>query len=153
MKVTMLLADAAQAVGGKLYILGGGWSITGPMPVPSAIAIKIEVPWNLASRQHNIVLELLTADGQLVRLPAPPEGELQPIRVEGQFGTGIPAGLIEGTPIDATLALNIGPMPLPPGARYVWRLSIDGNTQEEWQVAFSTRPGIPGQMPPSRPAP
>jgi hypothetical protein len=24
MKVTMLLADAAQTVGGKLYILGGG---------------------------------------------------------------------------------------------------------------------------------
>jgi len=24
-KVTMMLADAAQEVGGKLYILGGGW--------------------------------------------------------------------------------------------------------------------------------
>ena len=29
-KVTMMLADAAQAVEGKLYILGGGWSVTGP---------------------------------------------------------------------------------------------------------------------------
>jgi hypothetical protein len=27
MKLTMLLADAAEAVNGKLYILGGGWSI------------------------------------------------------------------------------------------------------------------------------
>lgn len=153
MKVTMLLADSAQAVGGKLYILGGGWSITGPMPVPSAIAIKIEVPWNLASRQHSIVLELLTADGQLVRLPAPPQEGLQPVRVEGQVGTGIPPGLIEGTPVDATLALNIGPMPLPPGARYVWRLSIDGDTREEWQVAFSTRTAQPKQMGPPPPAP
>jgi len=25
----MLLADAAQTVGGKLYILGGGWTICG----------------------------------------------------------------------------------------------------------------------------
>jgi hypothetical protein len=33
-KVTMLLADAAQAVDGKLYILGGGWTITGPDPIP-----------------------------------------------------------------------------------------------------------------------
>ena len=32
MKVTMLLADSAQAIEGKLYILGGGWSITGPDP-------------------------------------------------------------------------------------------------------------------------
>ena len=33
----MLLADAAQQLGGKLYILGGGWSVTGPQPAPSAI--------------------------------------------------------------------------------------------------------------------
>ena len=32
MKVTILLADAAQAVEGKLFVLGGGWSVTGPEP-------------------------------------------------------------------------------------------------------------------------
>jgi len=26
----MMLADAAQAVNGKLYIMGGGWSVMGP---------------------------------------------------------------------------------------------------------------------------
>ena len=140
MKVTMLLADSAQAVGGKLYILGGGWSITGPGPVPSAIALKIEVPRDLAARRHNLVLELLNADGQPVTVPTPPDGAQQPIRMEGQFETGIPTGLIPGTPIDAVLALNILPLPLPPGARYTWQLSIDGDTREEWQVSFSTRP-------------
>jgi hypothetical protein len=143
MKVTMLLADSAQGVGGKLYILGGGWSITGPMPAPSAIALKIEVPWDLGTRRHNFLLELVNADGQPIRLPTP-EGD-QPVRVEGHFETGIPAGLIAGTPLDATLAINIGPLPLPPGARYIWRLSIDGETREDWQVAFSTRPA--GAMP------
>src|SRR5207244_5203833 len=39
-KVTILLADAAQAVEGKLYVLGGGWSTTGPDPAPMARAIK-----------------------------------------------------------------------------------------------------------------
>ena len=39
MKVTILLADAAQAAEGKLYVLGGGWSITGPDPSPMALAI------------------------------------------------------------------------------------------------------------------
>ena len=43
MKVTMMLADSAQVAGGKLYILGGGWSITGPMPCPSAIAVIVVV--------------------------------------------------------------------------------------------------------------
>ena len=148
MKVTMLLADSAQSVGGKLYILGGGWSLTGPAPTPSAIALKIEVPWDLAARRHNILLEIVNADGQPIRLPTH-DGE-QPVRAEAQFETGIPAGLIPGTPIDATLAMNINPLPLPPGARYMWRLSIDGETRDEWHVAFSTRPAVPiqAQQPP-----
>jgi hypothetical protein len=41
----MLLADAAQEAAGKLYILGGGWSVTGPQMPPMAIALKIDVPW------------------------------------------------------------------------------------------------------------
>ena len=41
-----MLADAAQAVEGKLYILGGGWSVTGPEPSASAIAAYIQVPWD-----------------------------------------------------------------------------------------------------------
>jgi hypothetical protein len=38
MKVNLLLADPADAVGGKLYINGGGWNVTGLQPVPFAIA-------------------------------------------------------------------------------------------------------------------
>ena len=44
--MTLMLADSAQEVGGKLYILGGGWSVTGPVVPPSAVAIKIDVPWD-----------------------------------------------------------------------------------------------------------
>ena len=45
MKVTMLLADAVRAFGGKLYILGGGRSMIPSEHTPMAIAIKVEVPW------------------------------------------------------------------------------------------------------------
>ncbi|HYT79952.1 MAG TPA: sigma factor [Actinomycetota bacterium] len=31
LKVTMMLADAAEVADGKLFILGGGWSVTGPI--------------------------------------------------------------------------------------------------------------------------
>jgi Family of unknown function (DUF6941) len=138
MKVTMLLADAAQAVNGKLYILGGGWPITGPDPNPSALALKIEVPWDQANRRHSFALTLLTADGHPVTVPTP-EGD-RPIEVTGQFEVGRPPGLTPGTPLDQTLALNFGPLPLPAGERYVWRLTIEGRSDEDWQVAFSTRP-------------
>ena len=40
----MLLADFVQAVQGKLYVLGGGWSVTGPGAVQMGIAVKIEGP-------------------------------------------------------------------------------------------------------------
>jgi hypothetical protein len=149
MKVTMMLADAAQAVNGKLYILGGGWSITGP-GVPSAIAIKIEVDWNDANRRKAFLLQLLDADGQPVRLPTP-EGEQTTLEIRGDFEVGRPAGLIPGTPLDAAVAINIGPLPLPPGRRYVWRVSIDGQTNPEWEVGFSTRPAQ--QVPPFQPPP
>ncbi|MDQ3354462.1 MAG: hypothetical protein M3507_08295, partial [Actinomycetota bacterium] len=74
MKVTMLLADAAQAVGGKLFILGGGWSVTGPGPAPMAMAIKIEVPWDRTNQRHHWALDLIDQDGQAV-LVTGSEGE------------------------------------------------------------------------------
>ncbi|MCJ7587791.1 MAG: hypothetical protein MUQ00_07825 [Candidatus Aminicenantes bacterium] len=137
MKVTMMLADFAQAVNGKLYIMGGGWSLTGPMPNPSAIAIKIEVPWNETNRKHNLKLELMDSDYHPV-LVSTPAGNT-PLAITCDFEVGRPPGIIQGTPIDVPLAFNMGPIPLEPGKRFVWKLSIDGNAKDEWQMAFSTR--------------
>jgi hypothetical protein len=135
MKVTLLLADAAQAVDNKLYILGGGWSITGPEPSPFAIALKIEVPWDQTNMRHDWRLELLTADGE----PVAPSAAEEPLIISGQFEVGRPPGLSIGTPIDLAVAINSGPIGLPPGRRYVWKLTIDGTTHEDWSLAFSTR--------------
>ena len=139
MKVTILLADAAQAAEGKLYVLGGGWSITGPEPSPMALAVKIEVPWDQANHPHVCRLELLDSDGQPVEAETP-IGEEQPIFFEANFEVGRPAGVKPGTPIDLPLAVNIPPVRLDAGGRYEWRMSIDGRTEPDWRVAFSTCP-------------
>ncbi len=136
MKVTLLLADAAQAVEGKLYVLGGGWSVTGPEPSPMAIAVKIEVPWSQTNTKHRLRLELLDSDGTAVIPPGASEG----LRVEGDFEVGRPPGTKPGTPIDVPFAVNLGPLPLTPDTRYVWQLSIDGESHEDWRAAFNTRP-------------
>jgi len=136
----MMLADSAQEVGGKLYILGGGWSITGPEPVPMAIALKLEVPWDRTNVQHSLLLELLDEDGEPVLVPGP-EDDRVPLQVTGEFEAGRPAGIKPGTPIDSALAVNFGPLPLEGGRRFQWRLSIDGETDEDWTLGFSTRPG------------
>lgn len=136
MKATMLLADFAQVLQGKLYIMGGGWSITGPQPSLSAIALKLEVPWTQTNRQHEFKVELIDADGRPVMVPGP-EGTA-PAVMAGHFEVGRPPGMAAGTPLDMPLALTIGPMPLAPG-RYVWKLFIDGASDDDWEAAFTVR--------------
>jgi len=132
----MLLADHAVVADGKLYINGGGWSVTGP-GAPSAIAIKLDVPWDRTNQKLQLRLRLLDQDGEQVTIPAP-EGP-QPIEITGEGEVGRPAGLVPGADIDFPLAFQIGPLPLRPGQRYEWVLDIDGETRQDWRLTFSTR--------------
>jgi hypothetical protein len=142
-KVTMLLADFAQVADGKLIVIGGGWSLTGPEPTPFGIAILVHVPWDQANRRHTLRLELLDADGQPVMFPVEgePEEERQIVFLDDvEFEVGRPAGIKPGTPLELPLAVNSGPLALEPGERYEWRLTINGEGDEDWRLAFSVRP-------------
>lgn len=136
-RVTLLLCDYAAVADGKLYLSGAGWSVTGPGPVTSAIALLIQVPWHRANDRIQFSLRLLREDGQPVTQPGP-LGDV-PIEVTGEFEVGRPAGLKPGTPLDVPLAINIPPLALTPGSRYSWELSIDGATREDWHLSFTTR--------------
>jgi hypothetical protein len=120
--VTMLLCDAAQESGGKLFILGGGWSIIRAphVPVPMSLALRISVPWDEANRKHNVRVDLLDDDGA----PVVPEGAPGAVSADGQFEVGRPTGMKPGTPIDAPLVMNFGFLALEAGG-YVWALKID----------------------------
>ena len=138
MKVTLLLADSAQATPppyAKLYILGGGWSYTGPDVAAMAVAVLIEVPWDQTNVRHAFRLELVNDDGRPEVLPG--DGT---VRVDGEFEAGRQAGQLAGTPVNIPLAFNFPPLPLEGGRRFQWQFSIDGETREEWQVGFATRP-------------
>ncbi len=145
MRVTMMLADSAQAVGGKLYILGGGWNLTGPAPTPSAIVMYVQIPWEQTNVRHPWKLELLDEDGQPV-LVSTPIGE-KPLVLEGQLEAGRPPGVRHGSHIGLPVALNLGPLPLQPGKRYVWQLWINNETDENWRLPFDTRTMPPTAMP------
>ena len=144
MKVTLLLADHAEVAEGKLFINGGGWTVTGPDPIPFGIAMYIEVPWDRANTKHTFQLELVDADGQPVTVETD-DGE-QPITGSGEFEVTRPLGIKAGTPLPIPMALNFAPLPLPPGGRFEWRLSINGETDEDWRLSFSTRPRGPESM-------
>jgi hypothetical protein len=132
MNVTMILCDGAQAAGGKLYILGGGWSqlLLPDTPAIMALAIKLGVPWHEANDPHDFVARLMTADGEQVVVPNPQAQEDEPIEIkaEGTIETGRPPGLAPGTEIDAPFVLPFNGLALPAGA-YVWELEIDGTVE------------------------
>jgi hypothetical protein len=129
----MLLADAVQAAEGKLYILGGGWNVT-TGAAPFGIALLIEVPWTEAEWGHRWQLHLETEDGT----PVAPPGSVEAITVGGDFEVGRPPGTRPGTAFNVPVAINSGPLPLEPG-RYIWRLLIDGESDEDWYLGFDVR--------------
>jgi len=139
-KVTMMLCDYAQVADGKMNVIGGGWTITGPQPAPFGIALMLEVPWNQADVEHTFRMELIDLDGA----PVVPVGGEDPVVIEGQFEVGRPVDTEVRTPtaLPFMAALNSAPLPLPPGGTYEWRLAIDGDTREEWRLPFSTRPAV-----------
>jgi hypothetical protein len=138
MNVTMLLADSAQVAEGKLYILGGGWSLSGPEPVPSAVAIKVEVDTHEFDQMHHWELFLEDADGKLVQFESP-DGP-QTIEIRGDFSASAPEGVPAATPVDVPIAVNLGPIPLSPNSRFTWRLVIDGESLSGATASFTTRP-------------
>lgn len=117
----MLLCDAAQESGGKLYVLGGGWSVVRSPGTPTAmaLAIKISIPWDQANQKHSVKARLLTDDGESVHLG---DG---PVEASGGLEVGRPPGLKPGTPLGAPLAISFGSLALEPGG-YVWELEIEG---------------------------
>jgi hypothetical protein len=142
MRATLLLADHAVVAEGKLYVNGGGWSVTSP-GAPSAIAIKLDVPWDRTERPLELRLRLIGQDGEPVVLSGP-DGMTQPVEIRADAQVGRPSGLAEGGDVDFPLAFQIGPLPLEPGQRYQWVLEIDGESREDWRLTFSTRPAQAG---------
>lgn len=118
----MILCDAAVAdPTGKVNMLGAGWSLTTSPTAPHAVAILIKVPWDRTNQQIPLILELVDSDGRQVALQTS-DGE-QKIGGAAGIEVGRPAGVVAGTPIDASFVLNVPSLPLTSG-RYEWRVSL-----------------------------
>lgn len=78
----LILADHAEAVNGKLYMMGGGLEHIGVVdfqsPVFLGLAVGILVPWNATNREHQVSVTVQNADA--VPLAA----------LDGQFNVGRP---------------------------------------------------------------
>ncbi len=132
----MFLCDAADEAGGKLYVLGAGWShlLAVERPVTMALAVLVEVPWNEANQRLDVEATLLTEDG------APVEIEGEQVRGALPVEVGRPPGLRPGITLNAPLAMSFTGLMLDPGG-YVWELQI--NREPKARAAFQV--GYPRQ--------
>jgi hypothetical protein len=148
MRATLILCDyaAQDAPTGKVHMMGAGWSVTAPLPSPRAVAVFIKVGWTEANEPHKFSLRLVNADGQTVMAEGP--AGTQPIEFQGNLEVGRPPGIPQGSEIDASFVVNLGPLPLVPGQRFTWQLEMD--TQTIAAESFYVRP-LP-QLPPNPPA-
>jgi hypothetical protein len=90
----LVLADAATAAEGKLYIHGAGWDtlFAASFPVQHpllAAAVRLRVPWTATNQPHSLELDVIDEDGASI-LPDPP-GVLR-----GEINVGRPPNLEVG---------------------------------------------------------
>lgn len=137
MKATVLVADAAQVLAGKVYTLGLGWDNIGTPTPPHAVVILLDVDWTETNEPIQMRAELVDSDMQPVTTPTP-VGE-QPIAIEVQLEVGRPPGVPHGSSLRVPFAQPVGPLNLTAGQRYVWRVTINDQHREGWSESFTVR--------------
>jgi len=134
----MIAADGAQAVNGKLYILGGGFDHVNMPSVPFQhrfdLAILIDVPWTATNQPFQLVVEQLDADGNALSY-----------RAEAMIETGRPPGARRGASFSVPIALPVV-ADFPEPGRYILRGSINGEERnrvaiEAVRAPVATAPG------------
>ncbi len=117
----LLLADHAEAIGGKLYMMGGGFDRVGMIQLPGMaqfdVAVGVLVGYNETNQQHAFELRCEDADNVLAFPP-----------VQGSFEVGRPPGMAAGSEQRAIMVLR-GPFPFKAQGEYSWVAVVDGERQ------------------------
>ena len=66
----LMLADRAEILNGKLYMMGGAWDRRYirniETPIEAHIVVGVLVPWNLTNQPHELRIRLDDEDGNIV---------------------------------------------------------------------------------------
>lgn len=119
---TFLLADHAEAVNGKLYVVGGAWNRIAATQFPAthnhlSVAAVIHVPWEATNHPHSIELRLVDCDGAPV-IPEP---------LQGKFEAGRPPGTRAGDEQLVVLVFNFDGLVFERPGSFEFHLLVDGD--------------------------
>jgi hypothetical protein len=114
----VLLADRAEAINGKLYLMGGAWDQIGVVdfsrPVTFSIALGLLIPWNATNVDHTLQLRLLDEDGATV------------LAIDGGFRAGRPPQLPQGAAQHNLATFTVAAL-LPHPGTYRVEASVNGH--------------------------
>lgn len=129
-EVTLMLCDWAEAINGKLFIQGGGWTRIAPhapnAPLNFALAMIVRVPYTRTNQKLSIDLTLLTEDGAPYAPPAPGGNSGPPVQFTMTFEVGRPPGMKAGEGTNLPFAAKLNGLNLTPGG-YKLQASMDGD--------------------------
>ncbi len=138
-RVEAFLADAVQAVGGKLSALGIGWSTLSAPRFPArhdriALGIVLRIPPEEATGSHHLTVRLLGPTGAARPLGRRPDGS-ELAELDAPFS--VQSTEVEAT---ATFALNLDGLVFEEPGGYAFVLAVDGQERERLSFRVQTPP-------------
>ena len=132
----LILADRAESINGKLYLMGGVWDQIGVIdfskPVVFSIALGILIPWNATNLDHKLRVQLLDEDGN------------QLFSVDGGFKVGRPPQLPQGASQHNVLAITVSAVLPKPGTYSVEATINEAERRTTTFFAFQApHPSVP----------
>ncbi len=110
-----LIADYAEIVNGKLYLMGGGWDTThapqAPATVRLAVAVGVRLEWGDAGRDFPVLITVEDDDGH------------EHVRIQGAVNASHAPSAVPGTAQLAQIAANL-PITLPAFGGYRVRINV-----------------------------
>ncbi|MGD8684352.1 MAG: hypothetical protein PVG27_10415 [Chloroflexota bacterium] len=131
----LLVADRAEVVNGKLYLMGGSWDRIQPQQFPHrmmlGIAIGVRIPFAYTDDQHTVAIELLHNDTRMIGF-------------EAKLATGRPPGMA-GMDMLVPMAFNI-PVAIPGEGQVTLKAVIDEGHGRRHEIKVIQRPQQSGQQ-------
>ena len=125
----LLVADRAEVVNGKLYLMGGSWDRIQPQQFPHrmmlGIALGVRIPFAYTDDQHTVAIELQHNDTRIIGF-------------EAKLATGRPPGMA-GMDMLVPMAFNI-PIAIPGEGQVTLKAVIDGASGRRHEIKVIQRP-------------
>lgn len=135
----LILADRAEAISGKLYLMGGAWDRLSVQDFdqshPLSFAIGILVPWNATNQVHGLRIVLQDADGHDL------------FQFQGQITTGRPPWAVTGQTQRVVLALPAVPVRFPKPGTYIIRAYINDEPDKRTELHVVQAHQFAGPLP------